>query len=449
MRLSKPFIKTTIALAISNMALQHSVNATTINVGGTCDIRSAVLSANSDMSVSGCTAGSGADTLVLVDGDIHYVTDTELTISSEMTIQSDQSHELAVPLIRNDPGEATGHRIFNVNGSGNLSIDQVSIYGGSTSSNGGGILIASGGSVTLDTMVVTSCEADYLGGAIFVTDGAELVISNSHISTNMAGTLGGAIYSAGDLTIVSESRIDGNYATSGAGLAIVGTNSTLTLSESNVTTNQATAGGGGVAIGSSADAQFSNCSIAGNGAASSGAMVISSAVATITNCTISENTASSLGGGLIIGYSTVDIVNSIVAGNSAPTGSEIAVPSGGATIVSGRVNLFGHSGVDSVDAFDGFTPDSKTIIATGDGTNPTSLTSIIESFALNDAAIRNFALPSGSPALDVADVNECPSTDQLGERREISDTFYSVKASNNKVAVFSLSGDCDLGSYEG
>src|SRR5215211_7166713 len=44
---------------------QAPLLAATINVGGTCSLIKAIIAANKDTTVNGCTAGSGADTIVL------------------------------------------------------------------------------------------------------------------------------------------------------------------------------------------------------------------------------------------------------------------------------------------------------------------------------------------------------------------------------------------------
>ena len=48
--------------------------AATINVGGGCTLVDAITAANSDAPAGGCTAGSGADTLVLPAGSTHTLT---------------------------------------------------------------------------------------------------------------------------------------------------------------------------------------------------------------------------------------------------------------------------------------------------------------------------------------------------------------------------------------
>ncbi|WP_417909515.1 choice-of-anchor Q domain-containing protein [Candidatus Electronema sp. PJ] len=145
---------------------------------------------------------------------------------------------------------------------------------------------------------------------------------------------------------------------------------------------------------------------------------------TVSNTTISESKPSAVcmiagcegvgsgGGGIYVSGGGIAILrSSIVSGNF---GREILIWEG--TIIADSHNVFGHSDKSNEDAFYGFTPGSKDITATSDGTKPTALASILSPLAANGV----HALVAGSPAID-ADMT-CSTnltTDQQGHPRPV------------------------------
>src|SRR5437867_12960024 len=76
------------------------VQAATLNVGGGCTLIDAITAANTDAATGGCSAGSGADTLVLQNSSVHTLTTVNNSslgptglpvISSEITIEGNNS----------------------------------------------------------------------------------------------------------------------------------------------------------------------------------------------------------------------------------------------------------------------------------------------------------------------------------------------------------------------
>jgi hypothetical protein len=196
--------------------------------------------------------------------------------------------------------------------SGNLTVDKnVTITGPGTanlaierdpaSSDVFGIVeIAAGHSVSISGL--TLAQGDSLTGAI--NNLGTLTLQNCAISENTAFDLGacaGAICNAGDLTILNSTIADN--VTSYAPAGISSSSGILTLT---------------------------NCTVSGNivgGAASSrqivldppespgGGLFISGGSAVITNCTIANNIAPFGGDGIFATSATVEIKNTIVAGN--------------------------------------------------------------------------------------------------------------------------------------
>ena len=99
-------------------------------------------------------------------------------------------------------------------------------------------------------------------------------------------------------------------------------------------------------------------------------------------------------------------------------------------------------------AFSDFEPTASDITATIDGTQPTVLASMLAPLGNNGGATKTHALKVGSPAISAADTSVCPKEDQRGEPRELDGLFFPVMTANNKAAIISFDGDCDIGSFE-
>jgi hypothetical protein len=116
---------------------------------------------------------------------------------------------------------------------------------------------------------------------------------------------------------------------------------------------------------------------------------------------------------------TFTLSRSLVSGNTAPDGAEVAYESNGSSVVTTAYNLFGHSGLTTAEAIAGLTPAASDITATSDGSEPTALAAILEPTLQNNGGpTRTQNLVPGSPAIDAAPADaNCPATDQRGESR--------------------------------
>ena len=121
--------------------------AATINVGGGCTLVDAITAANTDAPAGGCTAGSGADTLVLAAGSTHTLTAVNYStfgdpsglpeVTSSMTIMGNGS------TITRDPS-APQFPILAVTANGDLTLQETTVSGGVSPVVGGGIQIYAG-----------------------------------------------------------------------------------------------------------------------------------------------------------------------------------------------------------------------------------------------------------------------------------------------------------------
>ena len=455
-----------LALILCFLALQtHSSYAATITVDDSagCSIRDAIVSANSDTAVNNCTAGSGSDTLAL--SNLSYdVSSSSLSVTSEITVEG-----VSGSIISKDASTGLAHRLFTLSGSSaSLTINNVEIYGDYTysiSDSGGCFYVDSNTSLTLQNSFVELCLSDTDGGAIYVASGAQATLINSVVNNNIALTNGGGIYSAGTLSISSTSRISSNNGSLGGGIYLENSLASLSVEQSSIIYNEALSGGGIYAT-STSSITLSNSTISENLATGGkapnfgGGFFLSSSEAQINNCTIAYNSAEDLAGGVYAISSSFTMDNSIIAGNLLNTGglaSEIYLAPA-STFVSESFltatpnNLLGDSSNTNADAFSGYTPSSKLISATSDGSLPTGISAImsaaIKHTTSDDQETFAHGLAANSPALDAGNYSSCENNDQRGFPRETSGLFFPIDSSSGAIAVIHLDGDCDLGAYE-
>jgi predicted outer membrane repeat protein len=146
---------------------------------------------------------------------------------------------------------------------------------------------------------VTSSWGFESGGGINIDTKNNVTISNSILRENTAhNMLGGAIYSLGS--------------------------SNVTIMDCIFSSNHADTYGGAIVLYNSS-ATITNCLFIGNSAWIGGGIQFINAVCSLSNCTFNANTATQQGGALSTENSTITITNSILWGNSAPTGPEIHI----------------------------------------------------------------------------------------------------------------------------
>ena len=153
---------------------------------------------------------------------------------------------------------------------------------------------------------------------------------------------GGGISNGGVLT-VNGCAIAGNAAVNGGGVNNTGS---LTLWNSTISGNSASGQGGG--LNNSGTLSLVNSTIDGNSAASGGGMAVSGGAVVLTNDTITANKVTSKtasGGGVRVAGGTVTLTNTIVAGNIRPSGRTTAPDDVyGVLSPSSGFNLFGTGG---------------------------------------------------------------------------------------------------------
>lgn len=265
------------------------------------------------------------------------------SITSDITITHCDD---ANPIIERDTSEGTpSFRIFHTAGTGNLTLDGVTVRNGSTVSNGGGIfnkgtltvkngtisnntaLLGGGinneGSSTLINCTIGNNTASFTpditvqddgGGGIRNEVGATLTLINCIVDTNHAKTDGGGVLIKGSASLKGNIIRNNTCDDDGAGIEVRQGN--VTISNSTLYNNAAAQDAGGIATEPGSDVTLTNCSIVSNTAGIDGGGINNESPLTLINCTIARNRATEDGGG-IENHITLNLINCTIASNSA------------------------------------------------------------------------------------------------------------------------------------
>ncbi|MEM1159349.1 MAG: hypothetical protein AAGJ28_00305 [Pseudomonadota bacterium] len=335
-----------------------------------------------------------------------YLDNADLSLRASMTIDGDLDND-GRPDITIDAGG--GSRAFVVNGyRETIALTGLDIADG-YSVNGGNIrTLTNSGTLLIEDSIIRDGMAGYRSGGIYAE--AELRITNSVISENRAmGGDGGGIYAKDFLSIYSS-----------------------TITENTVATIYNTSGGG---VNASGQIYIINSTFEGNNAIVYGGGLYTSGDGAVINSTFTGNLAGTAGGLFASGPGQLNLVNSIILGNSSSPGSSIEA---GGNYQS-SFNLIGGAAVaDVFDAVDGYTNGGQ--LALNGGTVPTV----------------KLKIDPSNPALDA------------GNDSFLDEAFFSADLNNNHVANDLIlldgrgalrpvdaggvsnvgAGDVDLGAYE-
>lgn len=174
--------------------------AATINVDGTtCTLIDAITAANNDTVTGGCSAGSGADTIILPILSTHTLTTVNNYIDNIPTglpvITSEITIVGSITTITRD-SSAPEFRILAVGATGDLTLVGTTVTGGMAS---GGFVPAGGGIENRGTVTLTdsriSSNGAFVGGGI--GNGGTMTLTNTAVYGNRA-VAGGGIYNSRD-----------------------------------------------------------------------------------------------------------------------------------------------------------------------------------------------------------------------------------------------------------
>ncbi|MGD1899300.1 MAG: CHAT domain-containing protein [Phormidesmis sp.] len=290
-------------------------------------------------------------------GGIAAIEDSDLTVSGVLfrdNFSGDDGGGIAVT-------ETSRATIENTNFEGNITLD----HGGGLYHNNINNTLVAGTSLVLTNSRLIENQAQQSGGGFHQGLRSSSVVRDSLFRGNAAAVDGGGIHVSEGTTTVENSQIVANSARFGGGIEVssngtamvtstalienvasflgggaqIDSGTTFQASNSTFERNQATEGGGLFNRGTS---EITNSTFSGNLAQLIGGAIRStgsSAVATIRHSTLTANASETAAGGISnTDSSTVNLQNTIVAGNTSPESSDVR----GRFVDSGN-NLIGSS----------------------------------------------------------------------------------------------------------
>ena len=196
------------------------------NTDGILSLRDAVSIANSATS----------DVSVILQNATYLLGGTELSLNNANAAISIDGIDSTI--------DAQGNsRVLNVTGaSTNVTINDMTITGGNSIMDGGGISNNSGASFTANNSSISGNTASFFGGGIY-NQNADLTLNNSTISNNDATFEGGGVYNDQSNFVANNSTISNNAADNIGG-GVYNFSSDFTASNSTISSNDASDGGG-------------------------------------------------------------------------------------------------------------------------------------------------------------------------------------------------------------
>jgi hypothetical protein len=195
--------------------------------------------------------------------------------------------------------------------------------------NSSGTLTMNDGAVLKNNKITVS----YSGSGVRM-NGGTFTMTGGEISGNKTTTNGGGIYLAsGSKFNMSGGTISDTMAsgTDGGGGVYVASGGTFTMSAGSISDNTAAANGGGVHIGNSSSFTMENGTISGNFSNGNGGGVYASGTFTMNGGTISGNTTTGNGGGVCLYSGTFTKTDGIVYGaNAGDNANKVGVGTGAA-----------------------------------------------------------------------------------------------------------------------
>ena len=263
--------------------------------------------ANRSVCPSGCTystiqsainAASAGDTIVIGKG--RYL-ETLVVLGKRLTLQGADSRTTVIDA--NGAGTVVTIGDFNTPSNTPVALSNLTITRG-FGSNGGGIAVLNGGSLTLRHSVVVGNHSSGDGGGINVFSDSAVTIADSTITNNDATLAGGGIAATGESTTfqILRSTVSANRSSQGfgGGIALTYDGSKLTLQNTDIVDNSASSSGGAF-LGGGVPADtltVQDVSVTGNVASGDTGGLWVAAPATLGRVVVAHNSAATSGGGL-------------------------------------------------------------------------------------------------------------------------------------------------------
>ncbi len=314
-RLQPRALAAAIGLALATSGAEAATFSITSNAdAGPGTLRQAIIDANGQAGPHTLDFSAISGQTITLAADLPDITEDMTLQGSQVTLSGDDAHAcLRAALVR-------------------LAAERMTITG-CYSSYGGGIFIYDG-ELDLKGVSITDSRAYYVGGGAAAVY-SQVSIADSTTSGNEAGYYGGGVYLYGSDLRLADSTISGNTARFGGGLAAYADQQATVISGSTISGNQAEVDAGGAISSYSGNIAVRNTTISGNSANDYGGgfmveIYYAGEPVVLDGVTITGNQAGQYAGGLeasaYAGTSPAgfEIRNSIIAGNTAPGGADLA-----------------------------------------------------------------------------------------------------------------------------
>ena len=419
----------------NNDAVDSNLDDGLCNDGaGNCTLRAAIQQANAWPGPDAILLPAGTYTLTIPGEDDNSAMG-DLDINDELTI----SGAGATTTIIDGNGAGTGDRVFQIPLGTTVIMDGITIQGGLSNSNGGGI--ANDGTLTISNAVVqgnTSNGTTQGGGGIF--NAGTLTLTNVDITNNSTIASGGGINATQGTVVISDNRITGNTATRNGGGLFVNGGVTFSVSNTTISNNSSPGNAGQEGLGGGIF-NFGNLTLVkstvsgnsaqgGGGIYNEGTQSPTSPVAStlqVINSTLSNNTATAFDGGGAFVSNLATLTHSTVTANTAAiAGSGIAVDTAGPANNQGFLTLVNSIVANQATGTDcsgsanitssGFNLDSDNSCALTAGGDQPGMDPLISALAANGGSTATHALQAASPAIGAAG-SGCETADQRNVAR--------------------------------
>jgi|GEM_PF-3008706 len=310
--------------------------------GGECTLAAAITAANTDSTVDGCVAGSGAD-FIFVPADNYVLSSPDNgdggvgdnglpAITTDITMLAARG-TTSGPVIER-AAAADPFRILYISSTGVLRLVGLAVRGGRVSGPGAGIFV-DGGTLVIDDGAVSDNEALGGDGGSIRNNGGSVTMTKCSLTGNTAVN-GGGVSSNGTM-VINECDLSRNAA-SGDGGALYNAAGTVRIDKKTLLSlNTAVEDGGAIFNDGGIVSILNRTTLSKNSADANGGGIHNSGIVSINGSTLIKNAAGLNGGGV---YNSAGRVTVSVATLSWNEAGATAVGDGGAIFnASGDTNV--------------------------------------------------------------------------------------------------------------